>query len=191
MCRMEKFPGHGLCPDFSGPGRPARSMHIPGPIPDPIQNFHFSPFPIWKSLIGRFSNRKWRQWGRSWWNWLFYLKEMRFALDRYGSRGHFLFENQSYRFSNRKWAKTRIPRGRDAILSTQRILRGRDPILSIQRIFKRDDVTENGDFTRLQGTQFFRYLILSYFIYTNNFLRKSRIIQWYIQTFSALRAPIC
>ena len=25
---MEKFPGHGLCPDFSGPGRPARSMHI-------------------------------------------------------------------------------------------------------------------------------------------------------------------
>ena len=27
---MEKFPGHGLCPDLSGPGRPARSMHIPG-----------------------------------------------------------------------------------------------------------------------------------------------------------------
>ena len=26
---MEKFPGHGLCPDLSGPGRPARSMHIP------------------------------------------------------------------------------------------------------------------------------------------------------------------
>ena len=34
-----------------------------------------------------------------------------------------------------------IPRGRDAILSTQRILRDRDPILSIQRILKRDDVT--------------------------------------------------
>ena len=26
---MEKVPGHGLCPDLSGPGRPARSMHIP------------------------------------------------------------------------------------------------------------------------------------------------------------------
>ena len=26
---MEKCPGHGLCPDLSGPGRPARSMHIP------------------------------------------------------------------------------------------------------------------------------------------------------------------
>ena len=26
---MEKVPGHGLCPDPSGPGRPARSMHIP------------------------------------------------------------------------------------------------------------------------------------------------------------------
>ena len=92
MCRMEKVPGHGLCPDLSGPGRPARSMHIP----DLMQNFHFSPFPIWKSLIGRFSNRKWRPWGRSWWKWLFYLQEMRFALDRYGSRGHFLLENQSF-----------------------------------------------------------------------------------------------
>ena len=29
MCRMEKVPGHGLCPDLSGPGRPARSRHIP------------------------------------------------------------------------------------------------------------------------------------------------------------------
>ena len=26
---MEEVPGHGLCPDLSGPGRPARSMHIP------------------------------------------------------------------------------------------------------------------------------------------------------------------
>ena len=26
---MEKVPGHGLCPDLSGPGRPSRSMHIP------------------------------------------------------------------------------------------------------------------------------------------------------------------
>ena len=67
-------------------------------------------------------------------------------------------------------------------LSTQRMSSEKsDPILSTQRTFKRDDVTENGDFTirkqRLQGTHFFRYLILSYFIYTNNFLRKSRIIQ--------------
>ena len=65
MCRMEKFPGHGLCPDFSGPGRPARSMHIPGPVPVLVPNFHLSPFPIWKSLIGRFSNRKWAV-NRSW-----------------------------------------------------------------------------------------------------------------------------
>ena len=28
MCRMEKVPGHGLCPDLSGPGRPARSRQI-------------------------------------------------------------------------------------------------------------------------------------------------------------------
>ena len=38
------------------------------------------------------------------------------------------------RFSNRTWAKTRIPPGRDPILSTRRISRGRDPILSTQRI---------------------------------------------------------
>ena len=54
-------------------------------------------------------------------------------------------------------------------LSTQRFSSEKsDPILSTQRTFKRDDVTENGDFTirkqRLQGTQFFRYFILSYFI---------------------------
>ena len=28
MCRMEKVPGHGICPDLSGPGRPARSRQI-------------------------------------------------------------------------------------------------------------------------------------------------------------------
>ena len=44
-------------------------------------------------------------------------------------------------------------------LSTQRISSEKsDPILSRQRTFKRDDVTENGDFTirkqRLQGTKF-------------------------------------
>ena len=49
-------------------------------------------------------------------------------------------------------------------ISTQRISSEKsDPILSTQRTFKRDDVTENGDFTirkqRLQGTQFFRYFI--------------------------------
>ncbi len=47
---MEKVPGHGLCPDLSGPGRPARSSIIPDPIP----NFDLSPLLIWKSLIGRF-----------------------------------------------------------------------------------------------------------------------------------------
>ena len=35
MCRMEKVPGHGICPDLSGPGRPARSRQIfdPATIP--------------------------------------------------------------------------------------------------------------------------------------------------------------
>ena len=28
---MEKVPGHGQCPDLSGPGRPAQSMQIPAP----------------------------------------------------------------------------------------------------------------------------------------------------------------
>ena len=56
---MEKVPGHGLCPDLSGPGRPARSSIIPDPIP----NFDLSPLLIWKSLIGRFSNEKRRRWG--------------------------------------------------------------------------------------------------------------------------------
>ena len=50
---MEKFPGYGLCPDLSGPGRPARSMHIPARASSG-QNFHTSPFLIWKSLICRF-----------------------------------------------------------------------------------------------------------------------------------------
>ena len=31
---MEKVPGHGLCPDLRGPGRPARSMHIQDRMPD-------------------------------------------------------------------------------------------------------------------------------------------------------------
>ena len=89
----KNFPAMAYARTSAGPaGRPARSMHIPVPM----QNFCTSPFPIWKSLIGRFSNRKWRPWGRSWWNWLFYLKEMRFALDRYGSRGNFFFEKQSF-----------------------------------------------------------------------------------------------
>ena len=35
MCRMEKVPGHGICPDLSGPGRPARSMQIPDPATIP------------------------------------------------------------------------------------------------------------------------------------------------------------
>ena len=69
---------------------------------------------------------------------------MRFALDRYGSRGHFFFENQSFidfQIENQRKREFRAAEMRFYLLSTQRILRGRDPILSIQRIFKRDDVT--------------------------------------------------
>ena len=63
MCRMEKFPGHGLCPDLSGPGRPARSMHIPARrqilgrtlIP---RHFLFEN----RSLVD-ITERKWRPWG--------------------------------------------------------------------------------------------------------------------------------
>ena len=151
MCRMEKFPGHGLCPDFSGPGRPARSMHIPVPVPVPVPNFHLSPFPIWKSLIGRFSNRKWRPWGRSWWKWLFYLRKNALRPVEHPHVFHFSIGEVIIRwFWNRKWAKRRknanisgdpilstrrIPRGRDRILSTQRIPRGRDPILSTQSLY--------------------------------------------------------
>ena len=102
MCRMEKFPGHGLCPDFSGPGRPARSMHIPVPVPGPISNFHTSPFSIWKSFIGRFSNRKWRPWGRSWWKWLFSLKEMHCA--NHDMESFLIWKTIIGRFSNKKWA---------------------------------------------------------------------------------------
>ena len=91
----KNFPAMAYARTSAGPaGRPGACIFQIGPVSVP--NFHSSPFPIWKSLIGRFSNRKWRPWGRSWWKWLFYLKEMRFALDRYGSRGHFLFENQSF-----------------------------------------------------------------------------------------------
>ena len=47
-----------------------------------------------RSLVD-FTERNWRPWGRSWWKWLFYLKEIGFAFDRCGSRGYFFFENAS------------------------------------------------------------------------------------------------
>ena len=81
-------------------------------------------------------------------------------------------------------------------LSTQRISSEKsDPILSTQITFKRDDVTENGDFTkrkqRLQGTLFFRYFILSYFTYTKNFLRKIKNNSMiYSNIFRAARAKL-
>ena len=81
-------------------------------------------------------------------------------------------------------------------ISAQRISSEKsDPILSTQRTFKRDDVTENGDFTlrkqRLQGTKYFRYFILSYFIYTKNFLRKIKNNSMiYSKIFRAARASL-
>ena len=88
---MEKCPGHGLCPDLSGPGRPARSMHIP----DPMHNFHTSPFLIRKSLIGRFYLEEMKAMEKI-------LMKMAVLLKGNGSRGHFLFENPSLQIGNER-----------------------------------------------------------------------------------------
>ena len=52
---MEKVPGHGLCPDLSGPGRPARSRQIPDPnqIPPKLPSLATSYLEIahWSILL--------------------------------------------------------------------------------------------------------------------------------------------
>ena len=96
------------------------------------------------------------------------------------------------RFSNRTWAKTRIPPGRDPILATQRIPRGRDPIISTQRLPRgrkpilsiqrllcgRDPSSSTQRCPRGRD----RIFSTQRFSWGN---------QWYIQNISALRAPIC
>ena len=71
------------------------------------------------------------------------------------------------RFSNRTWAKTRIPPGRDPILSTQRIPRGRDPIFSTQRMPRRRDLI-------LSTQRFSKKNNEEAMIYFKNFLRCAR-----------------
>ena len=124
---MEKVPGHGLCPDLSGPGRPARSMHIPDR----------------RQILGKTSISRHFLFGIAHWsillrgiaghgedldeNGCFTSRTCVLRLDRYGSSGYFFFEKHSLiDFQIGKGRKRDFPRGRAAIFSTQRILRGRD-----------------------------------------------------------------
>ena len=143
---MEKVPGHGLCPDLSGPGRPARSMHIPDPsqIPPKLPFLATSYLEIahWSILLRGIEGH-----GEDLdENGCFTSRTCVLRLDRYGSSGYFFFEKHSLiDFQIGKGRKRDFPRGRAAIFSTQRILRGRDPILSIQRI-RGGDLEENRHF---------------------------------------------
>ena len=95
MCGMEKFPGHGLCPDFSGPGRPARSMHIP--------DLDRSGTELWYLVISYLKIAHWSILLRGNEghgedldeNGCFTSRTCVLRLDRYGSSGYFFFEKHS------------------------------------------------------------------------------------------------
>ena len=87
-------------------GKMSRPWPMPGPqrarpagpehaYPSSCAEFPFLANSYLKIVHWSIFKQEMKAMGRSWWKWLFYLKEMRFALDRYGSRGHFFFENQS------------------------------------------------------------------------------------------------
>ena len=95
MCRMDKFPGHGLCPDLSGPGRPARSMRIfdPGQIPPKLLYLATSYLEIahWSILLRGIEGH-----GEDLdENGCFTSRACVLRLDRYGSSGYFFFEKHS------------------------------------------------------------------------------------------------
>ena len=99
MCRMEKVPGHGLCPDLSGPGRPARSTHIP----DRRQIGARSAAELWFLAISYLEIAHWsilltgiEGHGEDLdENGCFTSRTCVLRLDRYGSSGYFFFEKHS------------------------------------------------------------------------------------------------
>ena len=99
MCRMEKVPGHGLCPDFSGPGRPARSMHIRPRSGFPPR----SGTELWFLAISNLEIAHWsillkgiEGHGEALdENGCFTSRTCVLRLDRYGSSGYFFFEKHS------------------------------------------------------------------------------------------------
>ena len=92
---MEKVPGHGLCPDLSGPGRPARSRQIPdrSQIPPKLPSLATSYLEIahWSILLRGIEGH-----GEDLdENGCFTSRTCVLRLDRYGSSGYFLFEKHS------------------------------------------------------------------------------------------------
>ena len=95
MCRMEKFPGHGLCPDLSGPGRPARSMHIPARASSAAELLYpaisYLEIAHWSILLRGIEGH-----GEDLdENGCFTSRTCVLRLDRYGSIGYFFFEKHS------------------------------------------------------------------------------------------------
>ena len=99
----------GCGTDSRPPVRPARGPRVPSSHPRSHSRSCTPPFPSWKWVIGRFSNKEWAPWGRSWWKWLFSNKETRSALIfscKIRDRGPFLLSKWIIdHFSNKEWAK--------------------------------------------------------------------------------------
>ena len=92
MCRMEKVPGHGLCPDLSGPGRPARSKHYPRSYTElPYLATPYLEIAHWSILLRGIEGH-----GEDLdENGCFTSRTCVLRLDRYGSSGYFFFEKHS------------------------------------------------------------------------------------------------
>ena len=89
---MEKVPGHGQCPDLSGPGRPARSSIIPDPVPKlPSLATSYLEIAHWSILLRGIEGH-----GEDLdENGCFTSRTCVLRLDRYGSSGYFFFEKHS------------------------------------------------------------------------------------------------
>ena len=154
-----------FCPDF---------------CPDFYPNFcpHFCPptccgfsFPIWKSIIGRFSNRKWPCMS--------------------SGRVFLIWISSSGRFSNSKWtgggdldANDNFPIRISPDFSPDRVVR---VFRGSDFIYTKNSAIGRSDFIYTKNSARLRYD----FIYAKSFLRKIVKNQWYSQKFSALRAPTC